>query len=279
MYISVIIPSYRPGVYLFDCLNSLNNQTFKKSDYEIILVLNGCDEPFKSCINNKIKEYDFCNIKILQTDEPGVSNARNYGLRESLGEYIAFVDDDDILSPSYLEELKNVSGRYTLGVSNTVSFYGNINGVVEYGNVASSFIPQKTVNLNAGRSYLSGPCMKLIHRDIIGDARFNINFKNGEDTLFMFDISRNVKDLTFTSTDAIYYRRIRKGSATIDQKANWENRLLNLKEIREYLRIWIKHPFSYNILLLMSRIGGAAYAFFFINKIVKKRNSIINNIH
>lgn len=278
MKVSVIIPTYKPQDYLYDCLQSLNEQTFQNKDFEVLVVLNGCNEPFATNINNRIRDFGYSNVKLLQTDIPGVSNARNIGLTNSVGDYIAFIDDDDIVSPCYLEELYKISGPNSIGVSNTVSFLNDdINNTVSYGNVATSFTPSCKVNLNTGRSYLSGPCMKLIHRDIVGDALFNVNFKNGEDTLFMFDISRNVKELCFTSDTAIYYRRIRSGSATMAQKANWENRLLNIKEIREYLRIWVKHPLSYNIKLLTSRIGGAVYAFFFINKIVNSRIEIINN--
>ena len=46
MKISVIIPSYKPQEYLWQCLDSLCSQTFPKEDFELILVLNGCKEPY-----------------------------------------------------------------------------------------------------------------------------------------------------------------------------------------------------------------------------------------
>lgn len=69
MKISVIVPTYRPQGYLWECLDSVYNQTFPKSDYELVLVLNGCDEPFHSQIKDWLGKHhcihnahcSFCN--------------------------------------------------------------------------------------------------------------------------------------------------------------------------------------------------------------------------
>ena len=53
MKISVIVPSYKPQSYIWECLNSIYNQTFPKTEYELVLVLNGCNEPY----NTKIKDW------------------------------------------------------------------------------------------------------------------------------------------------------------------------------------------------------------------------------
>ena len=94
MKISVIIPTYQPKDYLWECLNSLTSQTISKDDYEVIIVLNGCDEPYKSQIQSYIDAKEGFHFSLIQTDVPGVSNARNIGLDKSKGEYISFIDDD-----------------------------------------------------------------------------------------------------------------------------------------------------------------------------------------
>ena len=53
--ISVIIPTYKPQNYLWECLESLVRQTFPGQHFEIILVLNGCTEPWKSQIEEFIR--------------------------------------------------------------------------------------------------------------------------------------------------------------------------------------------------------------------------------
>lgn len=102
MKISVIIPTYKPQSYLWECLDSLRNQTFPKSDFEIFLILNGCKDPYQSQIENYLLIHEICNLRLIQTDQLGVSNARNIGLDCANGDYITFIDDDDYVSPYYL---------------------------------------------------------------------------------------------------------------------------------------------------------------------------------
>ena len=94
MKISIIIPTYKPGPYLKDCLESINNQTMNKKCFEVIIVLNGVIKPYIECIYNLTKMYDF-NSVVITTETPGVSNARNIGLIRAQGEYVCFIDDDD----------------------------------------------------------------------------------------------------------------------------------------------------------------------------------------
>lgn len=71
MKISVIVPTYRPQGYLWECLDSVYNQTFAKSDYELVLVLNGCDEPFHSQIEDWLDNHSDLQVQFFQTDEGG----------------------------------------------------------------------------------------------------------------------------------------------------------------------------------------------------------------
>ena len=91
MKISVIIPSYKPKGYLWECLESLYNQTFPSNDFEILLVLNGCCEPYKSQIEEFLKGKDMCNVCLIQTNQLGVSNARNIGLDRAKGDCISLL--------------------------------------------------------------------------------------------------------------------------------------------------------------------------------------------
>jgi len=97
--ISVIIPSYKPDNYIYRCLESVARQDIDKQRYEVIIVLNGCNEPYYTDIKLFLQQ-KFQGIKtlLLQTDVAGVSNARNIGLDNAQGEYISFIDDDDWVS-------------------------------------------------------------------------------------------------------------------------------------------------------------------------------------
>ena len=72
--VSVIIPTYKPGAYLQECIESICQQTIAKEVFELIIVLNGCDEPYRSNINTFLaKCQGNINVRVLQTDQPGVT--------------------------------------------------------------------------------------------------------------------------------------------------------------------------------------------------------------
>ena len=216
MEITVIIPSYKPQSYLWECLDSLKNQTFPKDRFEIYLILNGCCEPYKEDIETYIATDFGENFHLIQTDIAGVSNARNIGINLSKGEYITFLDDDDYVSPLFLEELYAKAANDTISICYPYAFIdGNTSQIFPY-HLNSQFekrAKQGKLHFLHAWKFFAGPWMKLIPRRIIGSRRFNLNYKNGEDGLFLFAISDRFKWITFTSEKAIYYRRYRKGSA------------------------------------------------------------------
>ena len=81
IHISVIIPTYKPQAYLWECLDSMVAQTFPKEEFEVILVLNGCSEPYKRDIEQYISpKMGSMHVQFIHTEEGGVSNARNMGI-------------------------------------------------------------------------------------------------------------------------------------------------------------------------------------------------------
>lgn len=264
MRVSVIIPSYKPGDYLWDCLHSLIKQSLCKNNYEVILVLNGPKEPYYSAIGDFIdSEMKDVIVSFLYTAECGVSNARNIGLNIAKGEYIAFVDDDDIVSESYLEGLLAKASIDTVSISYTESFTqfirtSNPNYVLtkEYMNKS---IKGRISFYNASR-FFQGPCMKLFHRSIISDRRYNTSFKNGEDSLFMFLISDRIKYVDFTDLTSIYYRRIRNDGANYSKKTFVYKCKNSFRLVKEYVKIFIKKPTNYSFSFFLSRLCGAAKA-------------------
>lgn len=248
MKISVIIPTYRPQSYLWECLNSLTNQTFPKEDYEVILVLNGCKEPFYSEIKDYINEHKCVNWRFIHTMTGGVSNARNIALDEAQGEYITFIDDDDFVSLTYLQELYEKSSEDTVGVCYPLSFKDGTNNYTPYYITKDyeQFSQEGKVPFYKPRRFFAGPVYKLIHRDIIGDRRFDVRFKNGEDSLFMFLISDRFKYVDFTSKNAVYYRRERLNSASSNESKLWFNVKNRMRLIISFTRIYKSSISSYN---------------------------------
>lgn len=265
MNISVIVPTYKPKKYIWKCLDSLVSQTFPKDKFEVILVLNGCTEPWKTEIEGYIaNNMQGMNVNFIHTEFGGVSNARNIALDVAIGEYIAFLDDDDFLSSSYLEELYKKADEETISVCYPLSFIDGTESYEPYlitGDYVRNAHKGKCDFKNA-RKFFSGPVYKLISRNIIGNRRFDNRFNNGEDSLFMFLISDKFKYVDFTSKKAVYYRRLREGSAVMKKKGFYERFSNQLKIITEYFKIWILGMSSYSISFFITRILGAVRALF-----------------
>lgn len=77
MLVSVIVPTYKPSSYIYECLDSLFRQTLDNNLFEILIVLNGCEEPYLTMINeyvknknqNKGKDYTYRYSKCVKCKE------------------------------------------------------------------------------------------------------------------------------------------------------------------------------------------------------------------
>lgn len=111
--LSIIVPVYNSSKYLNYCLNSIKNQTF--SDFECILIDDGStDESAKICKQFCKDDYRF---RYFYKTNGGVAEARNYGVLYSKGDYLSFVDNDDILHPFMYEILMRNIFEYKTDVS------------------------------------------------------------------------------------------------------------------------------------------------------------------
>ncbi|MDC3244160.1 glycosyltransferase family 2 protein [Amylibacter sp.] len=99
--VSVIIPAYRSRSFIERCLRSLEAQTLKPTDFEVIVVLDGPDDLVSNIISDK-----FPSVIILTHEKNfGLPTALNTGLRKSKGQYAVRVDSDDYVEIHYLEYL------------------------------------------------------------------------------------------------------------------------------------------------------------------------------
>ena len=256
--VSVIVPTYMPKEYLWECLDSLVRQTFPKDAFEVIIVLNGCCEPWKSKIERYIsKNMTDMQVRFIQTDESGVSNARNIGLDCAQGKFVTFVDDDDYVSLTYLEGLYKVSSEDTIGLCYPYAFNdGKPNIQISY-SITDSYNKlksQELITYHKARKFFAGPCMKLIPMCFIYDRRFNVRFKNGEDALFNFLISDKFTYVAFASSDAVYYRRYRENSAVTANRTRLE-KISNAVSLGvAFTRIYLKSPGRYSLPFYITRM-------------------------
>jgi len=256
--ISIIIPTYQPQDYLWQCMDSFAAQTLDKRLWELIVVLNGDAEPWLTQLHTYQNAHPDMQLHILHTDHAGVSHARNMGLDCAKGDYIGFVDDDDYVSPAYLEELATLATPQDIAAAYTIAFddtHAHIPYYIEH--AYRQYAPKGPIPFYQARTYFSGPCMKLIHRDTIGNRRFDTSFTLGEDSLFMFLISDRMQQVRFTGTQAVYYRRIRQGSAS-QSKSRWQVMHNCMRIMRQYTRIYL-HGKQYNSSFYITRMMGALH--------------------
>lgn len=218
--ISVIIPTYKTDYYIWECLNSIVSQSLDRENYEVLIILNGDKEPFFTEIESHLKNNNLNNFYLICTQEKGVSNARNIGLDRAKGNYICFVDDDDFLDKNYLEEMLRVILKYGndgIVISNSLNF-DEKTGLEKYR--TNYILGSKEKNLLKMRNFFSNACGKLIPTGVITNMRFNRKFKNGEDTLFMIELSKNIKYMAVSEKEIHYNRRLRADSASHKKKKN-----------------------------------------------------------
>ena len=103
--ISIVIPAYNVEKYIRRTLESVENQTFK--NFEVIIVNDGSTDGTLKIIEEFVNRND--NFFLINQENKGVGEARNIGIKNSNGMYIAFLDSDDFLEPSYLQKLYNVA--------------------------------------------------------------------------------------------------------------------------------------------------------------------------
>ena len=100
--ISVVVPLYNKERAVIDTIQSVLNQTI--FPYEIIIVDDGSTDNSLNVVRKRISELENERIRVIHKKNGGVSSARNRGIKEAKGEYVALLDGDDLWEPTFLEE-------------------------------------------------------------------------------------------------------------------------------------------------------------------------------
>lgn len=233
-----------------ECLASLCRQTY--SDFEVVLVLNGSNENSRQQVAQLMDDFGRkMRMQLVETPVAGVSNARNLGIEAAHGKWLYFLDDDDYLSPTALETMARTPYEaHTIVCCNVVCVDDEGKESIDYLGESYRKNAQQQATLLSARSHFSTSCCKLIPREVVDDIRFNTRFTMGEDSLFMAAIAHRVRNIIFTEADAIYYRRLRQGSAS--RSAATKNKTALVKA---YTKIWMQHPMR-QPLFMLTRIAA-----------------------
>lgn len=104
IFVSIIVPVYDVEEYLVECIESILAQTWKH--FEIILVDDGSTDSSGKMCDEYAEKYN-C-IFVIHKKNGGLSSARNAGIDVARGNYLAFIDSDDVVHPDYLRELVKI---------------------------------------------------------------------------------------------------------------------------------------------------------------------------
>ena len=205
--ISVIVPIYNMGSTLQTALGSLSNQTYE--NYEVILVDDGSTDKSNSICQQFIMSHP--RFHLYTKKNGGVSDARNYGLSKSKGEWITFFDADDIVKENWLKDFEvDENHNYDIicqGICADKPIVGPDSRLKELGFNFKGNIPNLISELN--RTGLLGYAfIKCFRREIID--RFNIRFDTKvhfqEDELFVVEYLKNAnRGVCMNSKNYFYY--------------------------------------------------------------------------
>ena len=185
--ISIIIPVYNAGEYLRDTVQSVLEQDYKS--IEVILVNDGStDDSLTIC--NELKVIDN-RIIVISQQNAGVSTARNNGMKVAKGEYILFIDADDLL------EKDMVSTLYNKAVETSAEIVSCGAALIKDGLVIKEEFGTDefhTYNNEEALKYFLigdrvniGVWTKLFKKSVIKDLEFKKNIRINEDKLFIFE--------------------------------------------------------------------------------------------
>ena len=225
--VSVIVPVYNVELYLEKCLDTLVNQTLK--DIEIIVVNDGSPDNSQKIIDKFAKKYKV--IKAYKKENGGLSDARNFGIKKAIGEYVAFVDSDDYVSLDMYEKMyeKAKSGNFDMVVCDLNYIYPD-KEVRAYSNVKDNTTDIKKTMINIYPSAWN----KLFKRKLLN----NIEFKKGvwfEDVEFIYRFLPRVKNIGVVSEPFYQYLQ-REGSITKKKDLRIYHYIDNLNGIVEYYK-------------------------------------------
>lgn len=241
--VTIIIPTYNRSSFLGETLESVLEQTYK--DWECIVVDDGSLD-----YTTELMEF-FCerDSRIKFTTRPpnsikGANTCRNYGFALSKGNFIQYLDSDDLISPNKLEEQVNLLDRNSLAISTTKwgvfthgdgNLYQDLKSYKDYDD-AGEFLR----NMYKSYGYFP-PNAYLIPRDLIKKAGgWNEYLRINQDGEFMTRIICNCEAFYFAQDSFALYRASRPDSTSVITRENIFDHYQCLKLIDSYLKIRFK---------------------------------------
>ena len=230
--ISIIVPVFNTEHYLAECIDSVLEQTY--SNFELILIDDGSTDG-SGAICDFYKDKDD-RIRVIHKKNGGVSSARNVGLDCARGEWIYFLDSDDVLIHNGLQSLWEMALHYNADIVSGVVINENYQGeCISLDNIYWEG-NEGLKNALIEHRFTCGTCAKLLKRESIGETRFDEKLKINEDGLFMFMLF--AKGLTFVGDRfPVFMYRIHSDSAS---RGSFSEKYFDILRVSEIKYNWVK---------------------------------------
>lgn len=265
--ISIIMPVYNKQDYIQRSLDSVLNQDF--SDFELIAV----DDGSKDNSLQILEEYRSkdSRIKVIHTDNHGVSHARNRGLDNCEGEYLTFVDADDELKCGYLSSLLNIlqqSGA-DIVIQGITKVYPDGSTKDISSEIKDGVYPLSSLMPDFAKTQKStgifGYCFsKLFSTSLTNDIRFDEELNLAEDFDFYLKMYRKIETVYFNSvSNYLYSQSLPGASADInDEDIDYKGQFTINCRYRKYM-IDTGYYYGNNKSIIMGMINSSAYHMLF----------------
>lgn len=268
--VSVIVPVYNSELFIKDCLESILNQSYK--DFEIIIVNDGSTDNSENLIMDYLQDD---RVQYYYVQNEGISSARNFGIVKSKGEFISFVDSDDIIDKYFLE----VMIREIEKKDSTVSFIASsFNTFSELNTLAKvdipSFVNQRIYDKNSIselvlNSNIQGFVWNKVYRkSALHNIKFSKEISAHEDLEFNINILIKTPSFVYINLPLYNYRVNSRGlmfSDVFDKR--------KLTAIDMYNKLFINFQFSkQDFINLKSHFG--LVCMILCSNIIKSRNNL-----
>lgn len=259
--ISIIVPVYKVEQYLPSCIRSILRQTYR--DFELILVDDGSPDS-SGAICDEFAEKD-SRIYVIHQANGGVSRARNVGIEAAQGQWVCFVDADDLVTPGYLAAfLPTASCEFEadIVVQGAIGFFGKKIRNKFVFNAYSGTINQCLTEELIG---MRTPWGKLFRLDIIrrNKLKFAEGVPYGEDTIFYYQYLLCVNNISLRRDTKYLNRTDNPNSATkrfYSPFVYWkvyEEKTLLLQQLYTKHGLMCPYPDPKDVILLKSWVALA----------------------
>ena len=249
--ISIIVPVYKVEQYLEKCVNSITSQTYK--NLEIVLVDDGSPDG-SPALCDKLAKSDK-RIKVIHKENGGVSSARNEGLAQATGDYVAFVDSDDWIDETMYEEMMNLAleSKSDMVFAKTRQIYAD--GTISHINeINLTKLRNKEIiyffsNARSGQDFVcifGGPCRMLVDSKIAKACLFSTKLKHGEDLFYVLDCVEKAEKIEVL--EKYFYNYFFNTSSVTNSIG--KNYFKNIKDLHIYAKQYIKeHNLDFDFLI------------------------------